>query len=105
RHGTAWRLEDRLRRSSATAGRPRRAGAVPSRRLLPPEVPPAWHALLLLGPTRQGVGPGPPPRRPAAVGELRRRPRRPVPRRPEVDERQGLRRVARGRPHPRRPYH
>ena len=99
----ARRVEDRLRRAAPRSGGPRRAGAVPPGRVLPPQVQAPRHAVLLLGPARQGVGPGPPPVRPPPDGQLRRCPRRPGPRRPELDHRQGLCPVARGRPHDRRP--
>ena len=94
----------------AYEGRPRNRKtptrrAVPARRLLPPQAQPARHRLLLLGPARQGVGPRPSPLWPPADGQLRRRPRRPRRRRPELDHRQGLRPVARGRTHDHRPPH
>ncbi len=47
-------------------------GLFPPGRLLPAQVRTPRHRLLLLGPARQGVGPGPPTLRPSAAGQLRR---------------------------------
>ena len=102
----ARRLEDRLRRRRSPSGEdPDAPGLFRTRRMRPPQVPPARHAVLFLGPARQGVRPDPSPVRPPVDGQLRRRHGRPRSRRPELDDREGPRRVARRRPHDRRPRH
>ena len=101
----ARRLEDRLRGATSRPEDPDAPGLFAAGRLLPAQVQSARHGLLLLGPARQGVGPRSSPLRPPPVAQPCRCPRRPFARRPELDHRQGLRPVARGRPHDRRPHH